>query len=340
MEFVAVPLEDAEGHLLGHNIAGETGRRRFRKGRALTREDIDGLRALGRRSVYVAIFAPDDIAEDQAALRIAERLQRAKIRLSRPSTGRVNFYAEAPGLLRVDGSRLLALNQLDGITLATLPADTPIQPGRMVATLKIIPYALPGGTVQDAERLAGEADILSLTPFREKRVGLVLSGSPAARGRITAGFESALIPRLTALQGRLTSQDFIPLENPDDEALLAETIRRRCDEGLDLLILAGETAIMDRFDITPRAIERAGGQVECFGAPVDPGNLLLLAYRGEIPILGAPGCARSPKSNIVDWVLPRLLAGDRLSAGQIAAFGLGGLLEDVPERPLPRSWLT
>ena len=107
-----------------------------------------------------------------------------------------------------------------------------------------------------------------------------------------------------------------------------------------MLILAGETAIMDRLDIAPRAIERAGGSIECFGAPVDPGNLLLLAECDGVPVLGAPGCARSPKANIVDLVLPRLLAGDRLTRRDIAAWGHGGLLEDVPERPLPRSWLA
>lgn len=134
--------------------------------------------------------------------------------------------------------------------------------------------------------------------------------------------------------------DFVSLDDEAGEERLAAAIGTLLGRGLDLLILAGETAIMDRHDVAPRAIERAGGEVECYGAPVDPGNLLLVAYRGAVPILGAPGCARSPKTNIVDLVLPRLLVGDRVTAADVAALGHGGLLEDVPERPQPRSWLT
>jgi molybdenum cofactor cytidylyltransferase len=110
--------------------------------------------------------------------------------------------------------------------------------------------------------------------------------------------------------------------------------------GLELIVLAGETAIMDRHDLLPRAVERAGGSVECVGAPVDPGHLLMLAYLDETPVVGAPGCARSRKTNIVDWVLPRLLAGERLTRPDIIALGHGGLLEDVPERPTRRDDLT
>lgn len=120
------------------------------------------------------------------------------------------------------------------------------------------------------------------------------------------------------------------------EEALARAIRQQCDGGAELVLLAGETAVMDARDITPRAIERAGGRVECVGAPVGPGNLLVLAYRGEVPILAAPGCARSRKTNVIDWVLPRLLVGERLRRQDVVALGHGGLLEDVPERPMRR----
>ncbi len=169
---------------------------------------------------------------------------------------------------------------------------------------------------------------------------MILSGSPAAEGRIVRGFRDALGPRLAALGAGLGEVDFASLDDDDGEARLAGAIIRQLDGDADLLILAGDTAIMDRHDVAPRAVERAGGEVECFGAPVDPGNLLLLAYRRGKAIVGAPGCARSPKPNIVDRVLPRLLAGDRLSRDDVAELGYGGLLEDVPERPLPRSWIT
>ena len=132
----------------------------------------------------------------------------------------------------------------------------------------------------------------------------------------------------------------MPLEGEEGEVTLAETLAQQISAGVDLIVLAGETAIMDRHDIAPRAIERAGGEVTCFGAPVDPGNLLMLAYLSDVPVLGAPGCVRSRKINVVDWVLPRLLVGDRLTSADLVALGHGGLLEDIVERPMPRNALA
>ncbi len=338
MKFEPVPVEEAAGMILGHNIAGDGGRRALRKGKELSDKDIAKLAALGRHSVYVARLEADDVPENLAAERIARAAVGDGLRRSRPSTGRVNLYALALGLLRVDRERLFELNATGGVTLATLRAHAVAREGKMVATLKIIPYALPESAVRKAEETA--AGLLRLTALEPRRVGLILSGSPSARERIVRGFRDALSPRLAALGARLDTVDFASLDDDAGEERLAAAIERQLDGGAELLILAGETAIMDRHDIAPRAVERAGGEVECFGAPVDPGNLLLLAYRDGVPIAGTPGCARSPKRNIVDLVLPRLLAGDHLSLEDIAELGYGGLLEDVPERPLPRSWIT
>jgi molybdenum cofactor cytidylyltransferase len=170
-----------------------------------------------------------------------------------------------------------------------------------------------------------------------RTVGLIVSGSASARERVMQGLETPLRTRVESLGSTLGPIDFVPLEDEADEAALAAALRRQVDSGAGLVILAGETAIVDRHDIAPRAIARAGGEVAGFGAPVDPGNLLLVGYLGPTAILGAPGCARSSKPNVVDLVLPRLLAGERLSRDDIAALGHGGLLEDVPERPMPRS---
>jgi molybdenum cofactor cytidylyltransferase len=166
-------------------------------------------------------------------------------------------------------------------------------------------------------------------------VSLIFSGSPALRDRLTKDF-APLIERLENLGAQVVSLDFVPLEDEGGEALLARTLQARLATGSEMLVLAGETAIMDRHDLVPRAVERAGGYVEALGAPVDPGNLLMLAYMSAVPVVGAPGCARSRKTNIVDWVLPRLLAGDRLTRADLTALGHGGLLEEAPERPMPR----
>lgn len=236
----------------------------------------------------------------------------------------------------MDGARLQRLNELEGVTLATLAANTPVRPPQMVATVKIIPFALPEATVAAAEALAAEGGpLLRVDALPRRSVSLIFSGSPSMREKLTTDF-APLLERLEALGAQVASLDFVALDDEAGEQALARALEARRAAGTELIVLAGETAIMDRHDIVPRAVARAGGHVEVLGAPVDPGNLLMLAYLDSVPIVGAPGCARSRKANIVDWVLPRLLAGDRLTRADITGLGLGGLLEEIPERPMPR----
>ncbi len=336
MKFGPVPLAQAAGKILGHNIAGADGRRLLRKGRPLTPDDVAALSALGRQSVYVAELEPGDVNENDAARRVARALAGEGLRLPGAASGRANALAARLGILRVDAERLARLNTGDGLTVATLSAHTPVRPGQIAATVKIIPFAVPEAVVTTAEAIAAEGSpLLRVDALPPRAVSLVFSGSPALRERLTADF-APLTDRLEALGARIASVDFVPLEDETGEAQLARLLGQRRDEGSDLIVLAGETAIMDQHDIVPRAVERAGGHVEALGAPVDPGNLLMVAYLGAAAVVGAPGCARSRKINIVDWVLPRLLAGDRLTRADINALGHGGLLEEAPERPMPR----
>jgi molybdenum cofactor cytidylyltransferase len=165
---------------------------------------------------------------------------------------------------------------------------------------------------------------------------MILSGSASIRQRLVTDF-APLRERIEKLGSSIARTDFVALDDEVDEAALADMLKRQLASGIRLILIAGETAIMDGHDIVPRAVQRAGGQVESVGAPVDPGNLLMLAYLNDVPVVGAPGCARSKKVNIVDWILPRLLAGDRLTRRDIIALGHGGLLQDVPERGIPRA---
>jgi molybdenum cofactor cytidylyltransferase len=340
MKFGPVPLPQAIGKLLAHNVAGPDGLRLFRKGRPLTAADVESLRAIGRTSVYVAALEPGDLDEDVAARRIAQATLGSNLRVSGTASGRTNLLATTAGLLRVDAARLARVNECEGVTLATLAAHTPVRPRQIVATVKIIPFAVPETVVLAAERvaLAAGVPLLRVDALTAQPVSLILSGSPSMREKLLDDF-APLVERVTALGSQVTATQFIPLEDEAGESALARQLRAELQTGARLIILAGETAIMDRHDIVPRALEQAGGHVECVGAPVDPGNLLMLGYLADIPVLGAPGCARSRKLNIVDWVLPRLLAGDPLTRADIFALGHGGLLEDAPERPLPRSRL-
>lgn len=340
MRFGPIPVEQAEGKILGHNIAGADGRRALRKGKALTRAEVEVLRQLGRTSVYVAELEEGDVGENRAALRVAQAAMGDNLVITGPSTGRVNLRCDGLGVLRVDAARLDQLNACDGITLASMRSHTVAASGKVVATVKVIPFAVPEKTVARAESIATEGGpMIRVDRLQPRQVALILSGSETARSRILSSFDPPLRQRLESLEATIMSVDFVPLEDERGEAALSATLRRRQDEGADLILLAGETAIMDRHDIAPRAVEAAGGKVTCLGAPVDPGNLLMVAYLDTIPVMGAPGCARSPKANIIDWILPRLLVGDQLSPADIVSLGHGGLLEDVAERPMPRSRL-
>jgi molybdenum cofactor cytidylyltransferase len=338
MRFEAIPIAEAAGAVLGHNIPREDGRRLLRKGRILSQDDLAVLRASGRATVWVARLDADDVEENRAARQIAAAASGAGVQVSGASTGRVNLSAAHAGVLRVDVARLEALNGHQGVTLATLRHQTAVAAGKMLATLKILPYALPRTTVCAAAHVA--SGLVTVAPPRIRRIGLVISGSAASRERTELGFRNALGARLAVFGAAIERRDFVALDGDDAVARLAQVLRDQREAGMELVILAGETAIMDDHDIAPRAIERAGGAVACFGAPVDPGNLLLLAYAGDTAIVGAPGCARSPKTNVIDHVLPRLLVGDRLGRADLIALAHGGLLEDVPERRMPRSWVT
>ena len=336
MKFEPVPLSEAKGKILGHNIAGVNGQRMLRKGRPLSEDDLENLRVLGRTSVYVARLEADDLDENTAAWRIAQAV--CGVGLDQPgvSAGRANLLSKDMGILRVDVKRLSQLNACDGVTLATLHTHSPVHTRQIVATVKIIPYAVAESVVREAEEIASGGDpIVHVDPLPPQSVGMILSGSTSLHQRLLADF-APLGDRIERLGSSIIRTDFVSLDDESDETLLADMLTQQLSSGAHLVLLAGETAIMDSHDIVPRAVERAGGHVECVGAPVDPGNLLMLAYLDGVPIVGAPGCARSKKMNIVDWILPRLLAGDKLTRRDIIELGHGGLMQDLPERVMPR----
>ena len=333
MKFGPVPVEQAVGSILAHHIPRADGGARFRKGKPLTEADVEELRRQGRLTVYVAGLEPGDVGEDRAAARVAQAVCGPNLLASRPNVGRVNLQAAVQAVLRVDAERLLRLNEIEGVTVATRPAFSVLQPRQTAATIKIIPFAVPEKLLAQAEALAAEAGpLMEARPMPPRRVALVLSGAPQARERTLATFVPPVRARVEALGSRLEREVYVPiLEEGLGEEDLERAVRAALAEGAGLVVLAGETAVMDRRDMAPRAVERLGGQVELYGAPVDPGSLLMLAYLGETPVLGAPGCARSPRANVLDWVLPRLLSGERLSRRDVLLLGHGGLLEGLQE---------
>lgn len=332
MEFGHLSLDDAEGAVLAHSL--RTKRGMLKKGRVLSAADIEALRAEGFARVIAARIGPDDIAEDAAAHMIAAALAGQGVRVSRAATGRCNLHALDHGLLVLDGARLDRLNLLDpAITVATLPAFSPVDPEQMVATVKIIPFAAPGRAVAAARAIAAEgAPLLRVASFRAVQAGLVLTRLPGTREAVLDGRAEAMRARMAGLGGRIAHE----IRCAHDTESVAAALTLLAPRGCDLLFVFGASAITDVRDVIPAAVLQAGGAVVHFGMPVDPGNLLLLARMENRPVLGLPGCARSSKPNGVDFVLQRLVAGLDVTAADIMRMGAGGLLGDVPERPLPR----
>jgi molybdopterin biosynthesis enzyme len=316
---------------LCHNIADAQGRKALHKGRVVRPADLAQLAALGHETVRVAVLAADDVHENLAAARLAQAVAGSGVRIvGEPHAGRVNVAATQQGPLQVDVAALLALNDLDGLTVATLPAHTLVQPGQQLATIKVIPFAVPEALLAQAEQIGAQTHgVISVPPLRLRQIGVVLVSSASARGRVERGVLPAIAGRIADLGGRLHD----PLSVLPDESAIAAAIAALYASGVELIIVAGETSVMDLDDVTPAGVRLAGGQIEHFGAPVEPGNLLLLAYlaaadqlHARIPVIGAPGCVRSRDANIVDLLLPRLMAGEHVRRRDVVALGHGGLL--------------
>ncbi len=333
MIFGSLPLAEAKGAILAHSL--RLPQRMLRKGFVLDEAAIAALEEAGHPSVMAARLEPGDVPEDLAADRLANALLSPLIGRSRAATGRVNLHAEAPGLLRVAADKVERLNLLDeALTLATLPDHAVVAPKEMLATIKVIPFAVPATTLAVAEALARqEQPLLRLLPFRHLRVGLVMTELSGTKESVIEHTIAATELRVTALTGTLLS----PRRSRHAAEPIGEALNALIAEGAEILLVAGASAVVDRHDVGPEGIVRAGGRMLHFGMPVDPGNLICLGEIGARPALVLPGCARSPKLNGIDFVLARLFAGEPVGAADVAAMGVGGLLKEIETRPMPRA---
>ncbi len=334
MIFGDTPLSEAEGAILAHSV--KLGAVRFKKGRRLSAEDLAVLAAAGIETVIAARLEPGDVHEDAAAGRIAEAILGPGLIASAAFTGRANLVAARRGVLVVDRARLDALNRIDeAVTLATLPPFALVEPRQLAATVKIIPFAVGGAALLrclEAVR-AGAGPLVRIAALRPRPVGLIQTRLPGMKDSILDKTRKVVDARLAALDGAAAEE----LRCGHDAAEVAAAIDTLRGRGAELVLISGASAIVDRRDVVPAGIERAGGVNDHFGMPVDPGKLLLLAHIGSTPVLGLPGCARSPKVNGFDWVLRRLIADLAIDRPAVTAMGAGGLLKEIAARPLPRA---
>ncbi len=332
MKFGPMAPAEALGAIAVHSI--RKGDLVLKKGTRIGEAEAAALQAAGIDEIVVARIEPGDVPEDEAAADIAAAVAGEGVRVDRAFTGRANLFAEAAGVLLLDRAAIDRLNRVDpAITLATLPAFAPVVAGKMIATVKIIPFAVEARSRDRAMVVADEAKpLVRVAPYRVKQIGVVSTLLPGLADKVIEKTLKILGDRIAPAGAAIVAERRVPHES----RALAQALDEVLQAGAELVIVFGASAIADRRDVIPAAVEAIGGAIGHFGMPVDPGNLLLIAEAQGRPVLGAPGCARSPKENGFDWVLMRLLAGLEVKGEDIAGMGVGGLLMEIVTRPQPR----
>ncbi len=330
MKFGEISLDDALGAILAHST--HAGALKLKKGHVLTTGDIEQLRDAGVIRVIAARLDDADLEENVAARQMAEALQWFNVREGPASTGRVNCYADTTGLFSVDAELINAINAIDpAVTIATLKPFARVEQGQMVATIKIIPFAVGAPVIDKIFALAQGRTAFGVHGFAGSRIGLVQTTLASVKATVLDKTRRVIEARVAANHGNLTAE----LRPVHADASLATAIRA-LHRSNDIVIVFGASAVVDQDDVVPQAIRQAGGTVHHVGMPVDPGNLLVLGELDGKPVIGAPGCARSPKENGFDWVLDRIMANLPVTRDDIVGMGVGGLLMEIPTRPQPR----
>ncbi|WP_377213504.1 molybdopterin-binding protein [Pseudahrensia aquimaris] len=320
------------GAIVAHALVLPDGR--IKKGHALTSADLERLKDAGLKTVVVARLEKGDVPEDEAATRLAAAIVKAAegVEAAIAATGRVNLYASHNGLLRVDAEVFCELNSLDeGITVASLADDLFVETGRMMATVKIIPFAAGEEMVERFEAICSAKVALTLLPATPHRVGLVATKLRSLKA-VTMDKTRRVLDERLALSGSSVVSE---LRVEHSVAAVSDAIEAMRKD-VDLIVLFGASAIVDRRDVLPAAVEQSGGIVHHLGMPMDPGNLLMWASLDGKHVLGAPGCARSPAENGFDRVLARCVTGSAPDPDYLRGLGVGGLLMEIHSRPQPR----
>lgn len=316
-----VPVQQAVGMALAHDltqiIIGGFEGARFKKGHIVREEDIPVLLSMGKQNLFVLELGPEDVHEEEAARRIAAAVTGPHVRAQDAGEGKVNLYAEVSGVLKVDEARLAQLVDDDLVMLTTLPQNTPVNAGDLLAGTRVIPLYVKDSTVRRAESVG---QVLQVLPYQPLRVGVLSTGSEVYNGLIQDKFGPILRQKFAALGCTVMDQLFAD----DNEQMIADKIRQLRDAGAQLIAVTGGMSV-DPDDRTPAGIRLAGTQLESYGAPFLPGSMFLLGYLDGVTVVGLPGCVMHDEFTIFDVLVPRLVAGEHLTRADVKALALGGL---------------
>ena len=331
----SIPVEQAQGMVLCHDITrivpGECKGPAFRKGHIIVAEDIPALLRLGKEHIYVWDLAEGLVHEDDAAGRIAAAIAGEGVTLTQPCEGRINLLADRRGLLKIDVDALRRLNSIEEVTIATVHGDMTVSPGQMLAGTRVVPLVVAKARLEAVEAVTGETGaVVRVLPFRPLRVGVVTTGSEVYHGRIKDKFGPVLRRKFDDLGCSIMRQIIVP----DDQEMQVRAIKQLLAEGAEMIAVTGGMSV-DPDDLSPTSIRAAGGQVVTYGSPTFPGAMFMLAYLGEVPVVGLPGCVMYHKASIFDLTVPRLVAGEKRARTDIVELGHGGLCAMCPECRFP-----
>ena len=319
-----IDTKDAVGHVLCHDltqiIPGVIKDARFRKGHIITEEDIPVLLSMGKEHLYVWEKLPGILHEDEAALILAELCFNDNMHMTEPKEGKIELIADIDGLLKVDRERLDRVNDLGEMMIATRHGNFCVKKGDKLAATRIIPLVIEEEKMKAAKNACEGSQILSLLPFKKMKVGIVTTGSEVFSGKIKDAFGPAIMAKLKAFDVEVLGQTILG----DEKEAITRCILDYIKNGADMILCTGGMSV-DPDDTTPSAIKATGANIVSYGAPVLPGAMFLLAYYGDIPIMGLPGCVMYAKRTIFDLCLPRIIAGERLNRKDLTGMGEGGL---------------
>jgi len=331
-----IKLEDAVGTKLAHDITeirpGEFKGAAFRKGHTVCNEDLCRLQKLGKNHLYLIDLEADEIHENEAAAIVAEALAGEGVGWkNEPSEGKIGLKAERDGLLIVDTAALAAFNMIEEVMCATLHNHTLVKAGELVAATRAIPLVMKRASIERAAAIAGQNGcVVSVSPLRKGKAGLIITGNEVYHGLIEDRFVPILTRKITGLGCDVDRISFAP----DDNEIIRQTICEHIERGCDLILLSGGMSV-DPDDVTRKGISIAGADEIHYGAAALPGAMFLVAYIGKVPLIGVPACGLHHRTTVLDLVLPRILAGEKIGKKELAFLGHGGLCQDCPECTYP-----
>lgn len=324
-----IKTEDAVGSVLCHDITqiipGMVKDAVFRKGHVIREEDIPVLLSVGKEHLYIWEKQEGMLHENDAAEVLREVCQGNHMKASEPKEGKIELTAECDGLLKINKEKLNKVNGLGQIVLASRHGNFPVKKGEKIVGMRVVPLVIEEEKMNQIREICGEESIFQILPFHSMKVGIVTTGSEVYHGRITDKFTPVV-------KAKLEEVGMEPMGNvlcDDKSEMVTEAIEEWIQKGVDMVVCTGGMSV-DPDDRTPLSIRNAADEVITYGAPVLPGAMFMLAYKGEIPIVGLPGCVMYAKRTIFDLVLPRLAAGERLSEQDFTVLGEGGLCLNCP----------